>query len=159
METKDKINGFLTKIRDLEESIKQKTNELNEAIAEYEDYLTELFKSNKISRINADWFATNFCRFSEEQGEYITEFNHDDVLTFFIENRDDRISQLFDFKISTMINKYGYCNYNFKDFILKRITTNLENNGSNSKIYYMSDIDGDITEIVFNDNQKKYYNV
>ena len=25
-----------------------------------------------------------------------------------------------------MINKYGYCNYNFKDFILKRITTNLE---------------------------------
>lgn len=159
METKDKINGFLTKIRDLEESIKQKTNELNEAIAEYEDYLTELFKSNKISRINADWFATNFCRFSEEQGEYITEFNHDDVLTFFIENRDDRISQLFDFKISTMINKYGYCNYNFKDFILKRITTNLENNGSNSKIYYMSDIDGDITEIVFNDNQRKYYNV
>ena len=159
METKDKINGFLTKIRDLEESIKQKTNELNEAIAEYEDYLTELFKSNKISRINADWFATNFCRFSEEQGEYITEFNHDDVLTFFIENRDGRISQLFDFKISTMINKYGYCNYNFKDFILKRITTNLENNGSNSKIYYMSDIDGDITEIVFNDNQRKYYNV
>lgn len=162
METKDKINGFLTKIRDLEESIKQKTNELNEAIVEYEDYLTELFKSNKISRINADWFATNFCRFSEEQGEYITEFNHDDVLTFFIGNRESgegRISQLFDFKISTMINKYGYCNYNFKDFILKRITTNLENNGSNSKIYYMSDIDGDITEIVFNDNQRKYYNV
>lgn len=162
METKDKINGFLTKIRDLEESIKQKTNELNNAIAEYEDYLTELFKSNKISRINADWFATNFCRFSEERGEYITEFNHDDVLTFFIENRESgegRISQLFDFKISTMINKYGYCNYNFKDFILKRITTNLENNGSNSKIYYMSDIDGDITEIVFNDNQRKYYNV
>lgn len=159
METKDKINGFLTKIRDLEESIKQKTNELNEAITEYEDYLTELFKSNKISRINADWFATNFCRFVEDDGEYITEFNHDDVLTFFIENRDGKISQLFDFKISTMINKYGYCNYNFKDFILKRITTNLENNGSNSKIYYMSDIDGDITEIVFNDNQRKYYNV
>lgn len=159
METKNKINGFLTKIRDLEESIKQKTNELNEAIVEYEDYLTELFKSRKISSINADWFATIFCSFVEERGEYITEFNHDDVLTFFIENRDGRISQLFDFKISTMINKYGYCNYNFKDFILKRITTNLENNGSNSKIYYMSDIDGDITEIVFNDNQRKYYNV
>lgn len=159
METKDKINGFLTKIHDLEESIKQKTNELNKAIVEYEDYLTELFKSNKISRINADWFATNFCRFSEEYGEYITEFNHDDVLTFFIENREGRISQLFDFKISTMIKEDGYCNYNFKDFILKRITTNLENNGSNSKIYYMSDIDGDITEIVFNDNQKEYYNV
>ena len=83
METKDKINGFLTKIRDLEESIKQKTNELNEAIVEYEDYLTELFKSNKIGRINADWFATIFCSFVEERGEYITEFNHDDVLTFF----------------------------------------------------------------------------
>lgn len=159
METKDKINGFLTKIRDLEESIKEKTDELNNAIVEYQDYLTELFKSNKISRINADWFATNFCRFSEEQGEYITEYNHDDVLTFFIENRDGRISQLFDFKISTMIKEDGYCNYNFKDFILKRITTNLENNGSNSKIYYMSDIDGDITEIVFNDNQRKYYSI
>ncbi len=159
METKDKINDFLTKIKDLEESIKEKTNELNETMGNYEDYLTELFKSNKISRINADWFATNFCRFVEDEGEYITEYNHDDVLTFFIENRDGRISQLFDFKISTMINKYGYCDYNFKDFILKRITTNLENNGSNSKIYYMSDIDGDITEIVFNDNQRKYYNV
>ena len=159
METKDKINSLFTKIKDLEESIKEKTNELNKAIVEYEDYLTELFKSNKISRISADWFATNFCRFLEEQGEYITEYNHDDVLTFFIENRDGRISQLFDFKISTMIKENGYCNYNFKDFILKRITTNLENNGSNSKIYYMSDIDGDITEIVFNDNQRKYYGV
>lgn len=159
METKDKINGFLTKIHDLEESIKQKTNELNEAIVEYQDYLKEVFKSSKIGRIDADWFATNFCRFSEDRGEYITEFNHDDVLTFFIENREGRISQLFDFKISTMINEYGYCNYNFKDFTLKRITTNLENSGSNSKIYYMSDIDGDITEIVFNDNQRKYYGV
>ena len=65
METKDKINGFLTKIRDLEESIKQKTDELNNAIVEYQDYLTELFKSSKIGRIDADWFATNFCRFSE----------------------------------------------------------------------------------------------
>lgn len=159
METKDKINGFLTKIRDLEESIKDKTNELNEAIVEYQDYLTELFKSSKIGRIDADWFAINFCRFSEDRGEYITEFNQDDVLTFFIENRDGKISQLFDFKISTMINEYGYCNYNFKDFTLKRITTNLENSGSNSKIYYMSNIGGGITEIVFNDNQRKYYNV
>ena len=159
METKDKINGFLTKIRDLEESIKEKTNELNEAIVEYQDYLKEVFKSSKIGRIDADWFATNFCRFSEDRGEYITEFNHDDVLTFFIENRDGRISQLFDFKISTMINEDGYCNYNFKDFMLKRITTNLENSGSNSRIYYMSDIGGDITEIVFSDNQKKYYGV
>lgn len=159
METKDKINGFLTKIHELEESIKQKTNELNEAIVEYEDYLKEVFKSSKIGRIDADWFATNFCRFSEDRSEYITEFNHGDVLTFFIENREGKISQLFDFKISTMIKENGYCNYNFKDFTLKRITTNLENSGSNSKIYYMSDIGGGITEIVFNDNQRKYYNV
>lgn len=159
METKDKINDFLTKIKDLEESIKEKTNELNETMGNYEDYLTELFKSSKISQISADWFATNFCRFSEEQGGYITEYNHDDVLTFFIENRDGRISQLFDFKISTMIKEDGYCNYNFKDFILKRITTNLDISGSTSKIYYMSDIDEDITEIVFNANQREYYNV
>lgn len=58
-----------------------------------------------------------------------------------------------------MIKEDGYCNYNFKDFILKRITTDLNNNGSNSKIYYMSDIDGDITEIVFDANQREYYNV
>lgn len=159
METKNKINDFLTKIKDLEESIKEKTNELNEAIGNYEDYLTELFKSSKISQISADWFATIFCSFVEDRGEYITEFNHDDVLTFFIENRDGRISQLFDFKISTMIKENGYCNYNFKDFILKRITTDLENSGSNSKIYYMSNIDNEIVEIVFNDNQRKYYNV
>lgn len=43
METKDKINDFLTKIKDLEESIKEKTNELNETMGNYEDYLTELF--------------------------------------------------------------------------------------------------------------------
>ena len=159
METKDKINSLFTKIKDLEESIKEKTNELNNAIVEYEDYLTELFKSSKISRINADWFATNFCRFEEDTGEYITEFNHGDVLTFFIGNRDGRISQLFNFEISTMIKEDGYCNYNFKDFILKRIITNLENSGSDSKIYYMSDIDNDITEIVFDANQRKYYNV
>lgn len=159
METKSEINSLFTKIKDLEESIKDKTNELNEAISNYEDYLTELFKSSKISRINADWFATNFCRFEEDTGEYITEFNHDDALTFFIEHKDGRISQLFDFKISTMIKEDGYCNYNFKDFILKRITTNLDISGSTSKIYYMSDIDEDITEIVFDANQRKYYNV
>ena len=81
------------------------------------------------------------------------------MLTFFIEHKDGRISQLFDFKISTMIKEDGYCNYNFKDFILKRITTNLDISGSTSKIYYMSDIDEDITEIVFDANQREYYNV
>lgn len=148
METKDKINDFLTKIKDLEESIKEKTNELNETMGNYEDYLTELFKSSKISRINADWFATNFCRFSEEQGEYITDFDKDDVLTFFGENEDGKISQLFDFKISAMLQENGcYCKLGFRRLILDRITNSL--GLGSKKIYYTTDIDKSITEIVF----------
>jgi len=148
METKDKINDFLTKIKDLEESIKEKTNELNETMGNYEDYLTELFKSSKISQISADWFATNFCRFSEEQGEYITDFDKDDVLTFFGENEDGKISQLFDFKISTMLQENGcYCKLGFRRLILDRITNSL--GLGSKKIYYTTDIDKSITEIVF----------
>lgn len=148
METKDKINDFLIKIKDLEESIKEKTNELNETMGNYEDYLTELFKSSKISRINADRFATNFCRFSEEQGEYITDFDKDDVLTFFGENEDGKISQLFDFKISTMLQENGcYCKLGFRRLILDRITNSL--GLGSKKIYYTTDIDKSITEIVF----------
>lgn len=174
MDTKDDINILSAKIDELKESIRLKKesiekeeSELAELISEYNDYIKEAIKCikyKKIRSISFKRFSYLLYHFSKEQGEYITEYNHDDVLTFFIEHKDGRISQLFDFKISTMIKEDGYCNYNFKDFILKRITTNLENNGSNSKIYYMSDyymsdIDGDITEIVFNDNQRKYYNV
>ena len=148
METKDKINNFLTNIKDLEESIKEKTNELNEIMGNYEDYLTELFKSSKISQISAGWFATNFCRFSEEQGDYITDFDKDDVLTFFGENEDGKISQLFDFKISTMLQENGcYCKLGFRRLILDRITNSL--GLGSKKIYYTTDIDKSITEIVF----------
>lgn len=148
METKNKINDFLTKIKDLEESIKEKTNELNETMGNYEDYLTELFKSSKISQISVDWFATNFYHFSEEQGEYITVFDKDDVLTFFGENEDGKISQLFDFKISTMLQENGcYCKLGFRRLILDRITNSL--GLGSKKIYYTIDIDKSITEIVF----------
>lgn len=148
METKDKINDFLTKIKDLEESIKQKTNELNEAIVEYEDYLTELFKSRKIDTLSFGWFLTTFCRFSEEQGEYITDFNKDDVLTFFGEDENGKISQLFDLKISTMLQENGcYCKLGFRNLIQDRIYNNLEL--GSKRIYYTTNIDESITEIVF----------
>ena len=148
METKDKINGFLTKIHDLEESIKQKTNELNEAIVEYQDYLTELFKSRKIDTLSFGWFLTTFCRFSEEYGEYITDFNKDDVLTFFGEDENGKISQLFDFKISTMLQENGcYCKLGHRDLISDRIYNNLEL--GSKKIYYTTNIDKSIIEIVF----------
>ena len=148
METKDKINSLFTKIKDLEESIKEKTNELNKAIDEYESYLTELFKSRKINALSFGWFSTMFCRFSEEQGEYITDFDKDDVLTFFGENKDGKISQLFDFKISTMLQENGcYCKLGFRELILDRIYNDLEL--GSKKIYYTTDIDKSITEIVF----------
>lgn len=148
METKDKINSLFTKIKDLEESIKEKTDELNKAIDEYESYLTELFKSRKIYSISFGWFSTIFCRFSEEQGEYITDFDEDDVLTFFGEDKDGKISQLFDFKISAMLQENGcYCKLGFREFILDRIYNDLEL--GSKKIYYTTDIDKSITEIVF----------
>lgn len=148
MKTKDKINDFLTNIKDLEGSIKEKTNELNEAIDEYESYLTELFKSRKINALSFGWFSTMFCRFSEEQGEYITDFDKDDVLTFFGESNDGKISQLFDFKISDMLQENGcYCKLGFRELILDRIYNDLEL--GSKKIYYTTDIDESITEIVF----------
>lgn len=139
---------FLTKIRDLEESIKEKTNELNGTIAEYEDYLTELFKSRKIDSISFGRFSTMFCRFSEECGEYITDFNKDDELTFFGENKEGKITQLFDFKISTMLQENGcYCKLGFRNLILNRIYTNFEL--GSRKIYYTTNINESIIEIVF----------
>lgn len=147
METKDKINGFLTKIHDLEESIKQKTDELNNAIAEYEDYLKEVFKSRKIDTLSFGWFLTIFCRFSEEYGEYITDFNKDDVLTFFGEDGNGKITQLFDFKISTMLQENGFCKLGFRNLISDRIYNNLEL--GSKEIYYTTNIDESITKIVF----------
>lgn len=169
MDTKDDINILSAKIDKLKESIRLKKeyiekeeSELAELISEYNDYIKEAIKCikyKKIRSISFKRFSYLLCHFSKEHGDYITNFDKGDVLTFFGEDKYGRISQLFDFKISTMIKEDGYCNYNFKDFILKRITTNLDISGSTSKIYYMSDIDEDITEIVFNANQREYYNV
>lgn len=147
METKDKINGFLTKINDLEESIKQKTNELNDVIDEYKSYLTNLFKSRKIDSISFGRFSTMFCRFSEEYGDYITDFNKDDEFTFFGENKEGKITQLFYFKISTMLNEDGFCMLGFRNLILNRIYTNFEL--GSRKIYYTTNINESIIEIVF----------
>lgn len=169
MDTKDDINILSAKIDKLKESIRLKKesiekeeSELAELISGYNDYIKEAIKCikyKKIRSISFKRFSYLLCHFSKEHGEYITNFDKGDVLTFFGEDKYGRISQLFDFKISTMIKEDGYCNYNFKDFILKRITTNLDISGSTGKIYYMSDIDEDITEIVFNANQREYYNV
>ena len=101
------------------------------------------------------------CHFSKEQGEYITDFDKDDVLTFFGESNDGKISQLFDFKISDMLQENGcycklgfreqengcYCKLGFRELILDRIYNELEL--GSKKIYYTTDIDESITEIVF----------
>jgi hypothetical protein len=148
----EKLAQCQVKEKNVKDSIEKEEKELAMTIGEYQDYLKEVFKSKETSKeidaISFGWFSTNFCRFSEEQGEYITEYNRDDVLTFFGKNKDGEIIHLFDFKISNMIKENGYCNYNYKDFILDRITTNHELD--NSEIYYTTDIDEFITKIQFN---------
>lgn len=148
----EKLVQCQVKKKNIEDSIKGEEKELAIAISEYQDYLEEVFKSKETSRqidaISFGWFSTNFCRFEEYTGEYITEFNKDDVITFFGKNKNGEITHLFDFKISTMIKENGYCNYNYKDFILDRITTN--HKLDNSEIYYTTDIDEFITKIQFN---------
>lgn len=166
METKSEIRNLSANIENLKnsikrkkESIEEKENKLAELISEYNDYVKEVFKSKKIRSVSFKRFKHLLCHFSKEKGDYVTDFDKDDILTFFGEDKHGRITELFNFEISTMLKKNNRCNYNFKDFILKRITTNLDISGSTSKVYYMSDIDGDITEIVFDANQRKYYNV
>lgn len=148
----EKLAQCQVKKKNVNDSIEKEEKELAITIGEYQDYLKEVFKSKETSKqidaISFDWFATNFCRFSEDTGEYITEYNRDDVLTFFGKNKDGEITHLFDFKISNIIKENGYCNYNYKDFILDRITTNHELD--NSEIYYTTDIDEFITKIQFN---------
>lgn len=148
----EKLTQCKDKRNNIEGSIKREERELAILIGEYQDYLKEVFKSKETSKqidaISFGWFSTNFCRFEEDTGEYITEYNRDDVLTFFGKNKDGEITHLFDFKISNMIKENGYCNYNYKDFILDRITTNHELD--NSEIYYTTDIDEFITKIQFN---------
>lgn len=158
MDTKDDINILSAKIDKLKESIRLKKesiekeeSELAELISEYNDYIKEAIKCikyKKIRSISFKRFSYLLCHFSKEHGDYITNFDKGDVLTFFGKNKDGEITHLFDFKISNMIKENGYCNYNYKDFILDRITTNHELD--NSEIYYTTDIDEFITKIQFN---------
>lgn len=105
-------------------------------------------KYKKIRSISFKRFSYLLCHFSKEHGDYITNFNKGDVLTFFGENEDGKISQLFDFKISTMLQENScYCKLGFRELILDRIYNDLEL--GSKKIYYTTDIDESITEIVF----------
>lgn len=158
METKDGVNILSAKIDKLKESIKLKKesiekeeSELAELISEYNDYIKEAIKCikyKKIRSISFKRFSYLLCHFSKEHGDYITNFDKGDVLTFFGENEDGKISQLFDFKISTMLQENGcYCKLGFRELILDRIYNDLEL--GSKKIYYTTDIDESITEIVF----------
>lgn len=158
MDTKDNINILSAKIDKLKESIRLKKesiekeeSELAELISEYNDYIKEdikCIKYKKIRSISFKRFSYLLCHFSKEHGDYITNFDKDDVLTFFGENEDGKISQLFDFKISNMLQENGcYCKLGFRELILDRIYNDLEL--GSKKIYYTTDIDESITEIVF----------
>ena len=158
MDTKDDINILSAKIDKLKESIRLKKesiekeeSELAELISEYNDYIKEAIKCikyKKIRSISFKRFSYLLCHFSKEHGDYITNFDKGDVLTFFGENEDGKISQLFDFKISTMLQENScYCKLGFRELILDRIYNDLEL--GSKKIYYTTDIDESITEIVF----------
>lgn len=158
MDTKDDINILSAKIDKLKESIRLKKeyiekeeSELAELISGYNDYIKEAIKCikyKKIRSISFKRFSYLLCHFSKEHGDYITNFDKGDVLTFFGENKDGKISQLFDFKISTMLQENGcYCKLGFRELILDRICNDLEL--GSKKIYYTTDIDESITEIVF----------
>lgn len=158
MDTKDDISILSAKIDKLKESIRLKKeyiekeeSELAELISGYNDYIKEAIKCikyKKIRSISFKRFSYLLCHFSKEHGDYITNFDKGDVLTFFGENEDGKISQLFDFKISTMLQEdCSYCKLGFRELISDRIYNDLEL--GSKKIYYTTDIDESITEIVF----------
>lgn len=158
MDTKDDINILSAKIDKLKESIRLKKesiekeeSELAELISGYNDYIKEAIKCikyKKIRSISFKRFSYLLCHFSKEHGDYITNFDKGDVLTFFGEDKYGRITELFDFKISDMLQENGcYCKLGFGELILDRIYNDLEL--GSKKIYYTTDIDESITEIVF----------
>lgn len=158
MDTKDDINILSAKIDKLKESIRLKKesiekeeSELAELISEYNDYIKEAIKCikyKKIRSISFKRFSYLLCHFSKEYGDYITNFDKGDVLTFFGEDKYGRITELFDIEISDMLQENGcYCKLGFRELILDRIYNELEL--GSKKIYYTTDIDESITEIVF----------
>jgi len=164
METKSEIRNLSANIENLKNSIKRKKesiekeeNKLAELISEYNDYVKEVFKSKKIRSVSFKRFKHLLCHFSKEKGDYVTDFDKDDILTFFGEDKHGRITELFNFEISTMLKKNNrcnynfkerYCNYNYKEFILYRITSRLELECSS--IYYTKNINESIRKIDFN---------
>lgn len=158
MDTKDDINILSAKIDKLKESIRLKKesiekeeSELAELISGYNDYIKEAIKCikyKKIRSISFKRFSYLLCHFSKEHGDYITNFDKGDVLTFFGEDKYGRITELFNIEISTMLQENGcYCKLGFRELILDRIYNDLEL--GSKKIYYTTDIDESITEIVF----------
>ena len=158
MGTKDDINILSAKIDELKESIRLKKesiekeeSELAELISGYNDYIKEAIKCikyKKIRSISFKRFSYLLCHFSKEHGDYITNFDKGDVLTFFGEDKYGRITELFNIEISTMLQENGcYCKLGFRELILDRIYNDLEL--GSKKIYYTTDIDESITEIVF----------
>lgn len=158
MDTKDDINILSAKIDKLKESIRLKKesiekeeSELAKLISGYNDYIKEAIKCikyKKIRSISFKRFSYLLCHFSKEHGDYITNFDKGDVLTFFGEDENGKISQLFNIEISTMLQKNGcYCKLGFRNIIQDRIYNNLEL--GSKRIYYTTNIDKSITEIVF----------
>jgi hypothetical protein len=157
MDTKDDINILSAKIDKLKESIRLKKesiekeeSELAELTNEYNGYIKEIIKCikhKKIRSVSFKWFSYLLCHFSKEKGDYITNFDKGDVLTFFGEDKYGRITELFDLEVSTMLKENGYCNNNYKKFNLFCITNSLDN-GCVS-IYYTKNINESITKIDF----------
>lgn len=158
MDTKDDINILSAKIDKLKESIRLKKesiekeeSELAELISEYNDYIKEAIKCikyKKIRPISFKQFSYLLCHFSKEHGDYITNFDKGDVLTFFGEDKYGRITELFNIEISTMLQENGcYCKLGFRNIIQDRIYNNLEL--GSKRIYYTTNTDKSITEIVF----------
>lgn len=157
METKSEIRNLSANIENLKnsikrkkESIEEKENKLAELISEYNDYVKEAIKCikyKKIRSISFKRFSYLLCHFSKEHGDYITNFNKGDVLTFFGEDKYGRITELFNIEISTMLKGNGYCNINYKKFNLFSITSRLEH-GCVS-IYYTKNTNEYIRKIDF----------
>nr|DAV08136.1 MAG TPA: hypothetical protein [Caudoviricetes sp.] len=154
METKSEIRNLSANIENLKnsikrkkESIEEKENKLAELISEYNDYVKEVFKSKKIRSVSFKRFKHLLCHFSKEKDDYVTDFDKDDILTFFGEDKYGRITELFNIEISTMLKGNGYCNINYKKFNLFSITSRLEH--CCVSIYYTKNTNEYIRKIDF----------
>ena len=132
METKSEIRNLSANIENLKnsikrkrESIEEKENKLAELISEYNDYVKEVFKSKKIRSVSFKRFKHLLCHFSKEKDDYVTDFDKDDILTFFGEDKHGRITELFNFEISTMLKRIIVVIIILKNAIVTIIIKNL----------------------------------